>query len=98
MKTGLSEIIVRSQCAVEPTQAGGVAQMVERSLSMREVPGSMPGASKVLFHFYILVPLVILQDVHCVTAQVVSRRLQSQTRPCGIYSGTFYHPETWPKR
>ena len=25
---------------------GGVAQMVERSLSMREVPGSMPGASK----------------------------------------------------
>ena len=24
---------------------GGVAQMVERSLSMREVPGSMPGAS-----------------------------------------------------
>ena len=28
---------------------GGVAQMVERSLSMREVPGSIPGASKVLF-------------------------------------------------
>ena len=25
---------------------GGVAQMVERSLSMREVPGSIPGASK----------------------------------------------------
>ena len=24
---------------------GGVAQMVERSLSMREVPGSIPGAS-----------------------------------------------------
>ena len=24
---------------------GGVAQMVERSLSMREVPGSMPGTS-----------------------------------------------------
>ena len=34
---------------------GGVAQMVERSLSMREVPGSMPGASTkfhlVFFHF-----------------------------------------------
>ena len=29
---------------------GGVAQMVERSLSMREVPGSIPGASKI-FHF-----------------------------------------------
>ena len=27
-------------------QGGGVAQMVERSLSMREVPGSIPGASK----------------------------------------------------
>ena len=26
-------------------QHGGVAQMVERSLSMREVPGSIPGAS-----------------------------------------------------
>ena len=30
---------------------GGVAQMVERSLSMREVPGSIPGASTTfLFH------------------------------------------------
>ena len=28
---------------------GGVAQMVERSLSMREVPGSIPGASKIFF-------------------------------------------------
>ena len=28
---------------------GGVAQMVERSLSMREVPGSIPGASTVTF-------------------------------------------------
>ena len=27
-------------------KTGGVAQMVERSLSMREVPGSIPGASK----------------------------------------------------
>ena len=26
-------------------KTGGVAQMVERSLSMREVPGSIPGAS-----------------------------------------------------
>ena len=30
--------------------SGGVAQMVERSLSMREVPGSIPGASN--SHFY----------------------------------------------
>ena len=33
-------------------QVGGVAQMVERSLSMREVPGSIPGASKSLFNFF----------------------------------------------
>ena len=35
---------------------GGVAQMVERSLSMREVPGSIPGASKffILFYFFYL--------------------------------------------
>ena len=31
------------------TVGGGVAQMVERSLSMREVPGSIPGASKNIF-------------------------------------------------
>ena len=32
---------------------GGVAQMVERSLSMREVPGSMPGTSiYILKYFY----------------------------------------------
>ena len=30
---------------------GGVAQMVERSLSMREVPGSIPGASTESFIF-----------------------------------------------
>ena len=33
------------------SQGGGVAQMVERSLSMREVPGSIPGASTVLSGF-----------------------------------------------
>ena len=31
---------------------GGVAQMVERSLSMREVPGSIPGASNYLFSLF----------------------------------------------
>ncbi|PZC84711.1 hypothetical protein B5X24_HaOG204259 [Helicoverpa armigera] len=35
----------RTKCNV------GVAQMVERSLSMREVPGSIPGASKLLNYF-----------------------------------------------
>ena len=37
---------------------GGVAQMVERSLSMREVPGSIPGASKFIF----LSPFVHVQE------------------------------------
>ena len=31
------------------SQGGGLAQMVERSLSMREVPGSMPGSSTFFF-------------------------------------------------
>ena len=31
-----------------PKIQGGVAQMVERSLSMREVPGSIPGISRLL--------------------------------------------------
>ena len=33
------------------TCGGGLAQMVERSLSMREVPGSIPGSSK-CFSFF----------------------------------------------
>ena len=38
--------------------------MVERSLSMREVPGSIPGASKELFFLFILsVQNVILAKV-----------------------------------
>ena len=32
-------------------QAGGLAHMVERSLSMREVPGSMPGFSTFILLF-----------------------------------------------
>ena len=31
---------------------GGVAQMVERSLSMREVPGSIPGTSSEFFTYF----------------------------------------------
>ena len=49
------------------TVTGGVAQMVERSLSMREVPGSIPGASKFLFYiiffyFFYIFYLYFLQD------------------------------------
>ena len=38
-------------------QGGGVAQMVERSLSMREVPGSIPGASRKVFFLSYCHPL-----------------------------------------
>ena len=31
---------------------GGVAQMVERALSMREVPGSMPGTSTFCYVYF----------------------------------------------
>ena len=37
---------IRTTC-----HGGGVAQMVERSLSMREVPGSIPGASRTFLIF-----------------------------------------------
>ena len=36
-------------------EEGGVAQMVERSLSMREVPGSIPGASIPFMILYIMI-------------------------------------------
>ena len=46
--------IERDKKNISPTplaerSLGGVAQMVERSLSMREVPGSIPGASSPSF-------------------------------------------------
>ena len=40
------------QCFTVSHITGGVAQMVERSLSMREVPGSIPGASITFYSFY----------------------------------------------
>ena len=43
----------RTDYVVKP---GELAQMVERSLSMREVPGSMPGFSKVSTKSLFLVP------------------------------------------
>ena len=43
----------RTDYVVKP---GELAQMVERSLSMREVPGSMPGFSKVSPKSLFLVP------------------------------------------
>ena len=43
-------------------QAGGVAQVVERSLSMREVPGSIPGIST-FFEFFISIVTVIYTQI-----------------------------------
>ena len=45
---------------------GGVAQMVERALSMREVPGSMPGTSnrKVFASFHNVKALLLLLENH----------------------------------
>ena len=39
---------------VASTRFGELAQMVERSLSMREVPGSMPGFSTSIFFFHLI--------------------------------------------
>ena len=62
------------------SQGGGVAQMVERSLSMREVPGSIPGASK---YFCILfAPLKFCQK-SCIV------RESNPGRPRGRRA--FYH-------
>ena len=46
--------------------------MVERSLSMREVPGSIPGASTILCHINIFVTLVIQQNVYRIMAQAIT--------------------------
>ena len=43
------------------TCGGGLAQMVERSLSMREVLGSIPGSSKYFFFQVYLFPLCVKQ-------------------------------------
>lgn len=54
---------------------GGVAQMVERSLSMREVPGSMPGASKLVFFSFSFPFFSKLSN-----EQIVPRKIQLAAR------------------
>ena len=46
-----SGFAIRKRFSASVIRAGELAQMVERSLSMREVPGSMPGFSNHLFFF-----------------------------------------------
>ena len=41
---------------------GGLAQTVERLLCMREVPGSIPGSSSLLFSFYS--PFFLVQKLY----------------------------------
>ena len=41
-------------------QLGGLAQMVERSLSMREVPGSIPGSSTALSFFFSIFAILLI--------------------------------------
>ena len=43
-------------------QHGGLAQMVERSLSMREVPGSMPGSSTRCLRWVLMHPKFRRED------------------------------------
>ena len=47
--TGITGIIIIERGNSKSQRTGGVAQMVERSLSMREVPGSIPGTSTDVF-------------------------------------------------
>ena len=67
---------------------GGLAQMVERVLSMHEVPGSMPGYSKFIFVFVgnecLLVPKCLPESKSCVNgglAQMVQRALSKHEVP-----------------
>ena len=54
IETGISDTALgsvpacHSPCGCRQVAAGELAQMGERSLSMREVPGSIPGFSKIL--------------------------------------------------
>ena len=69
-----SEIYCR--CKIIYLNFGGVAQMVERSLSMREVPGSIPGASKPLFFVCLFVCLKCIICNHSIISYHIKHRIQ----------------------
>ena len=62
-------VISRNKCSAGIV-SGGLAQMVERSLCMREVGGSIPSASKIKLLLYpqIFLPLApfLLQERVCI--------------------------------
>ena len=94
-------------------QVGGVAQMVERSLSMREVPGSIPGASNsklfVLWNLKIIIEAVFAEHhFHC-KDNFLSNSIcvdEMYIRPFGIFkdatnhwsSGQKHPTDQYPKR
>lgn len=55
---------------------GDVAQMVERSLRMREVPGSIPGISKISFYQTRLSMIVILIFLYSLIANNIIERIK----------------------
>ena len=57
---------------------GGLAQMVERVLSMHEVPGSMPGSSTLIFVFFSVKRVCWCQNV-CQSKLELKRRISSNT-------------------
>ena len=66
-------------------QHGGLAQMVERSLSMREVPGSMPGSSTYEIHFCVIfLFLNLLRSHRCWCTQ------RWCPLPCSAIVSTYY--------
>ena len=74
------------------SHSGGLAQMVERSLSMREVPGSIPGFSNLFFlpkllSFFSLLFLPNSSDdkqlvFHCKLLTILFKFLASRTSLC----------------
>lgn len=58
---------------------GDVAQMVERSLRMREVPGSIPGVSKISFYSarlsMIVIPIFIFSLIANNITETIKRDL-----------------------
>ena len=55
---------------------GGLAQMIERPLRMREVPGSIPGFSKSLFVYFFSPNYVCIRQVFAI---LLDLKIQSIT-------------------
>ncbi|TNV74486.1 hypothetical protein FGO68_gene9659 [Halteria grandinella] len=61
------QVGVQNREAIVYQQLGGLAQMVERSLSMREAPGSIPGSS-ILFLKYLNPHFLLLIQTNCLVS------------------------------